>query len=125
MLVENGGIQAKQAGLAHLVIARLLAGAVPLQILMPFLGVPLAVHRFFGAVLGLLVLFLVVLANLAPLGRDTRRIGAVLLVLFLVQPATILLADHTAVMSTLHGLNGVVIFGVTLVQALESETGRV
>jgi hypothetical protein len=106
---------------AHLLTARLLVGAVIVQISLLILGMPVGYHQAFGVVVGLLALALALLAISGQVSRSTIRLSILLPVLVLVQLLLVVLRVFLPVLTGLHGVNALVIFGVALIVAIEAE----
>ena len=109
--------------LVQLSLARSLVLAVGVQIAMLFLGAPIGAHRAFGLVVGFLAVTLVLLTVRSRRPGSTVGLSVTLVMLLLCQPLTLALGDRFPFLSGVHGINGVLILGVALALALDSEDG--
>ncbi|HEX6506962.1 MAG TPA: hypothetical protein VF221_04950 [Chloroflexota bacterium] len=104
---------------AHLVMSRVLVLAVMGQLALGIIALP--VHRGFGLAIGLLSLALALTAEEGGLSTSTVGLSVALLLLVCLQGFLIAVQRYVAASSIVHLVNGFVIFGLSLVVAIESE----
>jgi 4-amino-4-deoxy-L-arabinose transferase-like glycosyltransferase len=116
VIPEGGSIVRSFARSALPIVAAVFAACCVVQVFLAGLGVfdtaeRFATHREFGYMFGLLTIVMIVLALL---GRQSRRIVGVsvlLFVLFVLQSVFILFREDTPAIAALHPLNGFLILG--------------
>ena len=103
----------------HVIATRVLLALIPVQMLLPFLGLPIVFHWLSGSLLGVGAGYTVHLALRAHLSRDLVRLNVLLASLFVLQLGLYFLGRWQPGVAGLHGVNAVIIFGVALVLAVE------
>lgn len=103
----------------HLVAARVLVGAVLSQIALGVIALP--VHKWTGLVVGVLSLIVAIAGVRGRFSRSTVGLSLASVVLVGFQGMLIALADTLSVLGIVHLVDGFIIFGISIVIAIESE----
>jgi hypothetical protein len=116
---DRWGLTPDRSRQIHLIAARLLVGAVMLQLALGVIA--LRVHEWTGLVVAVLALIVAMTGVRGRFSRSTVGLGLASVVLVGLQGAFIALSDAISTFGIVHLIDGLIIFGLAIVIAIESE----
>lgn len=119
VLVGRLGLTTDRCRRIHLIAARLLVGAVMAQLTLGVIS--LRIHGWTGPLVGLLSLIVALAAVRGRFTPSTVGLSIASAVLVGLQGVFIALADISSVFGIVHLIEGLIIFGLAIVIAIESE----
>jgi hypothetical protein len=116
---DRWGFTSRRYRQTHLIAARLLVGAVMAQLALGVIALP--VHSWTGPVVGLLSLIVAVTGVRGRFTSSTVGLSVASVVLVGLQGGFIALSDAVPAFGIVHLIDGLIIFGIAIVVAIESE----
>lgn len=119
VLVDRLGLTTDRCRQIHLIAARVLVGGVMAQLALGVIS--LRIHAWTGPLVGLLSLVVALAAVRGKFTSSTVGLSVAALVLVVFQGVFIALSDAVPVFGIVHLIEGLIIFGLAIVIAIESE----